>query len=180
MTTRTPPASTSSSSSSPHPMPLPPIPGFSTPSEFASTSPAALAMTCIRTATGPWRLAPHLSLINRLLLECAALRTKLLMVFLPPRHGKSELISHALPVWWLGTFPEQNVMLVSYGAEWAEKWGRDCRDTMTEYGPQVWGHKVRQDSQAANRWQLAGHEGSMVSTGIGGAITGRGADLLII
>lgn len=102
------------------------------------------------------------------------------MVFMPPRHGKSEMISHWFPVWWLGTFPDQRVIMASYGAEFAAQWGRKARNTYEEWAPELWGLSVDEASHAADRWDIKGRAGGMTTTGIGGPITGRGADLLII
>lgn len=99
---------------------------------------------------------------------------------MPPRHGKSELISRYFPAWYLGNFPDRRVMLTSYEAQFASGWGRRAREVLEEYGPGVFGVDVRADSSAANRWDLVGHEGGMITAGVGGPITGRGADLLII
>lgn len=127
-----------------------------------------------------WYLADHLRVVNRFLLDLAARRIRFLMVFMPPRHGKSELISKYLPGWWLGTFPEERVILSSYEGGFAHTWGRKVRDTIEESGQAVFGITIRQDSKAANRWDLVGHEGGMVAAGVGGPITGKGAHLFIM
>lgn len=107
-------------------------------------------------------------------------RTPRLIVAEPPRHGKSELISRYLPSWYLGTFPDRRVALLSYEAEFAARWGRRARDLLEEHGPQLFGARVRQDSRAAHEWELAGAAGGMTTAGVGGPITGKGADLMIV
>lgn len=102
------------------------------------------------------------------------------MVFMPPRHGKSELCSHYLPAWYLGMWPDKKVILTSYEASYAASWGRKCRDTLEEYGAQMFGVSVRQDSRAADSWSIEGHSGEMHTAGCMGPITGQGANLLII
>lgn len=103
------------------------------------------------------------------------------MVTMPPRHGKSELCSHYFPTWYLGNFPEREVILCSYEADFAASWGRKVRDALTECADAgLFPVRPRGDVKAAHRWQLAGHRGGMVTAGAGGAITGKGADLLII
>ena len=99
---------------------------------------------------------------------------------MPPRHGKSELCSVYLPAWYLGTHPERRVILAGHEADFAASWGRRVRDVLEEHGRQLFGARVRADSAAANRWDLVGHAGGMVTAGVGGTITGRGADLLVI
>ena len=90
------------------------------------------------------------------------------MIFMPPQHGKSTTTSKGFGSYWVGTFPDEPVILASYGQEWAENWGREVRGLMQEYGESIWGLRVRQDSKAAGRWQLENHKGGMTAVGIGG------------
>lgn len=129
---------------------------------------------------GRWELADHLRLLNRGLVGLARRKFRRLVVMMPPRHGKSELISHYFPAWWLGTFPEDRVILSSYEADFAATWGRKARTELEEWGPALWDVRVSQESSAANRWDLARHQGGMTTAGVGGPITGRGANLLVI
>jgi len=125
-------------------------------------------------------LAPHLALLNAKLLEVMWGDLKRLMVFMPPRHGKSECISHYFPVVFLGCNPDSKVILSSYEAGFAATWGRKARNTLEEYGNELWHVEVDQTSHAADRWDIKDRRGGMVSLGVGGPITGRGADLLIV
>lgn len=100
------------------------------------------------------------------------------MVTMPPRHGKSELVSHWTPAWFLSLFPRKRVILASYEADFAASWGRKVRNTLVEHTPSL-GVMVAGDSSAANRWDTS-EGGGMVTAGVGGPITGRGADLLIV
>lgn len=127
-----------------------------------------------------WAPARHLRLLNQDLIDVAAGRCRRLLVCMPPRHGKSTLTSHYFPAWFLGRWPDKRVILASYEADFAAGWGRKARDVLTEYGPSLFGVSVREDSAAANRWDIAGRSGGMVTAGVGGPITGRGADLLLI
>src|SRR5262249_39293348 len=104
----------------------------------------------------------------------------ILVIEAPPRHGKSELISKYLPAWFLGTFPQKRVMLAAYGASFARSWGRKARELLEEHGTQLFGVRVRDDLRSSSEWGLWGSEGGMVSSGVGGPMTGRGADLLIV
>lgn len=101
-------------------------------------------------------------------------------VHMPPRHGKSELVSRYFPAWFLGSFPDRRIILASYGDEFAADWGRKVRDVVEEFGAPLFGIRVRADSSAADRWDLAGRDGGMKTTGVGGSLTGRGAHLLLI
>jgi predicted phage terminase large subunit-like protein len=102
------------------------------------------------------------------------------MVFLPPRHGKSEFISRYSTAWILGKFPDTRIILTSYEADFAASWGRKSRDLLEEFGPSLFGVEVSSKSSAANRWDIEGHEGGMVTAGVNGPITGKGADIGII
>lgn len=145
--------------------------------ELAKASPAGMAY---RVSGGRWKPARHLLLASKKLVDVAARRSKRLIFTLPPRHGKSELISKYFPSWYLGGFPEDRVILTSYEADFATSWGRKARDITEEYGESMFGVKVRQDSSAANRWEIEGHGGGMVTAGAGGPITGKGGDVIII
>ena len=76
------------------------------------------------------------------------------------------LTSQWLPAWYLGTFPDNEVMLASYEATLARSWGRKARDVLEEFGPRYFGVRVRSDSAAANRWDLQSHTGGMVTAGL--------------
>jgi len=140
-------------------------------------TPAHLAWTV---SEGRWFPYEHLLFLNRKLVDVAAGRIKRLMVSMPPRHGKSELVSRYFPAWFLGTFPDKRIILVSYEADFAATWGRKARDLLEEHGPSLFGIRVLGKSSAANRWDVEGHEGGMVTAGVNGPITGRGADIGII
>ena len=103
-----------------------------------------------------------------------------LAVEMPVRHGKSLMVSLAFPDWWLGHYPDDRVILASYAAEYAASWSRQARDTMRTYGPPIFGVEVSDESSAADRWDIKSRAGGMISAGVGGSITGYGADLAII
>jgi predicted phage terminase large subunit-like protein len=129
---------------------------------------------------GKLYMPPHLQRLNGLLYDLAFGKIKRLMITMPPRHGKSEMSSHYLPVWYLGIFPYRRVMLASYEAGFAEGWGRKARDSYNEAVFRgLFSHKIRPDMNAAKRWELP-TGGGMHTAGVGGSLTGRGGDLLII
>jgi predicted phage terminase large subunit-like protein len=102
-----------------------------------------------------------------------------LLLFLPPRSGKSELVSRYFPAWLIGLYPDRRVILTSYEADFAASWGRKARDALAEFGS-LFEVAVREDSAAASHWDIKGHAGGMDTAGVGGPITGKGADVLII
>lgn len=106
--------------------------------------------------------------------------TKRLMIFVPPRHGKSELSSIKFPAWYLGKHPEKEVITSSYSAELAQDFGYKTRNLVNsqEYA-QIFKTRLRDDSKSKAKW-LTEEGGGYTATGVGGAITGRGADLAII
>jgi predicted phage terminase large subunit-like protein len=119
--------------------------------------------------------------IDRAILDTIRGRSEpILVIEAPPRHGKSELVSKYLPAWYLGTFPDRQVMLAGYEANFARSWGRRARELLDEWGPALFSVTVRDDVRAANDWGLEGRAGGMLTAGAGGPMTGRGAHLLII
>ncbi len=141
---------------------------------FASPADAALKLS-----RGQWQVAPHLRLISDRLAAVGETPLRLI-VTLPPRHGKSEMISHWTPVWFLSRWPDKRVILCSYEADFAASWGRKVRNSIQEAGYDALGIRVSSDSSAASAWAIAGHSGGMTTAGVGGPISGKGADLLII
>lgn len=120
----------------------------------------------------------HIRLAETKLLELSGRAIKYLLVEMPPRHGKSELVSKYFPAWYLGMFPQHRVILTSYEAGFARSWGRRARDLMASYG-HFFGVSVREDIYAQDEWELESG-GGMITAGVGGAITGRGGDLIIV
>jgi predicted phage terminase large subunit-like protein len=129
---------------------------------------------------GMWSEPSHLKLLDKALVDVAFGRCRRLIVMMPPRHGKSELISKYLPAWYLGMWPDKRVILTSYEADFASQWGRKARTLLEQYGQSSFKVSVSRESSAADRWEIEGHSGGMQTAGIRGPITGKGADLLII
>lgn len=104
-----------------------------------------------------------------------------LMVNMPPRHGKSELASRRFPAFLLGVNPEIEIVVASYNSEKAREFGYEVRDIVksAEYQSLFPGVALRDDSKAADRWNTTAG-GSLRAVGIGTALTGRGADVLLI
>ena len=114
-------------------------------------------------------------------MEVAAGRIRRLMVFMPPRHGKSQFISQYFPAWYLCCFPDDQIILTSYEANFAASWGRKVRNALAEAAARrLTQITVSKESSAAAEWGIADHDGGMITAGVGGAITGRGGNLLII
>jgi len=147
---------------------------------IANSSPLGLAAVLTKHLENPLSMPAHLRLLNRALLDVAGGDCDRLLVTMPPRHGKSETCSHYFPAWFLGTFPEKRVLLAGHGADFASSWGRKARDTLLDCnGRGVFGAEVREDLRQAHEWETT-EGGGMITAGVGGSITGRGAHLLII
>ena len=105
---------------------------------------------------------------------------KRLIVNMPPRHTKSEFASNYLPAWMIGKNPKLKIIQTTHTAELAVRFGRKAKNVIDspEY-QEVFKTRLQEDSKAAGRWETEGG-GEYFAAGVGGAITGRGADLLII
>ena len=110
----------------------------------------------------------------------AAGTLKRLIINMPPRHTKSEFASYLLPAWFLGKFPEKKIIQTAHTAELAVGFGRKVRNLVqSEQFSSVFDTKLSSDSKAAGRWNT-NVGGDYFAIGVGGAVTGKGADLLII
>ena len=106
---------------------------------------------------------------------------KRLIINMPPRHTKSEFASYLLPAWFLGRYPDKKIIQTAHTAELAVGFGRKVRNLVNSNDfkyvfPDV---SLQADSKAAGRWNT-NKGGEYFAIGVGGAVTGKGADLLII
>jgi hypothetical protein len=104
-----------------------------------------------------------------------------LMIFMPPRHGKSELASKRFPAWCLGRNPQRQIIAASYNSDLANDFGRNVRNIVDEPEfREVFGNvSLATDSHAANRMNT-NYGGAYVAAGVGTAVTGRGAHIALI
>jgi predicted phage terminase large subunit-like protein len=105
---------------------------------------------------------------------------KRLMITMPPRHGKSELASRRFPSWYIGRNDNKQIIAASYNSDLANDFGREVRNIVNspEFN-KLFKTELSPDSKAANRWHTD-KGGMYVAAGVGTAITGRGADILLI
>jgi hypothetical protein len=129
---------------------------------------------------GRWKRARHLDLICAELEKVITGETKRLMIFMPPRHGKSMTVTATFPSYYLGKYPDRRVIEVSYGDDLAKEFGDANRMKIAEHGCELFGVLLSQTAASKVSWNLEGHSGGMISVGVGGGITGKGADLLIL
>lgn len=150
-------------------------------SELLQRRQARSGLLAFATYTNPgYVAAPHHRLIAEKLEAVAAGEIKRLMICMPPRHGKSELASRRFPAWYLGRDPGKQIIAASYNSDLANDFGREVRNIVASFEFQsLFPVELAQDSKAANRWHTSGG-GMYVAAGVGTAITGRGADVLLI
>ena len=112
--------------------------------------------------------------------DLATGKLKRLIVNMPPRHTKSEFASYLLPAWMVGRNPKLKIIQATHTGELAIKFGRKAKHLIdSEEYSKIFQTRLQEDSKAAGRWETA-QGGEYFAAGVGGAITGRGADLLII
>lgn len=124
--------------------------------------------------------ATHHELIAHKLEAVARGEIDRLMINMPPRHGKSELASRRFPAWYLGQQPGKSIIAASYNSDLATDFGRQVRNILdSQEHAALFGAQLADDNRAANRWSTTAG-GHYVAAGVGTAITGRGADILLI
>ena len=139
-------------------------------------------LACYAVAVLPqFELAHHHEIIVSRLEAVERGEISRLMIFLPPRHGKSLLGSTIFPAWFLGRHPERNLIFTAYGQELADDFGRQVRNLIADplHRAIFPNCSLSEDSSAAHRFNTV-RGGAYFAVGRGGPITGRGAHLLII
>lgn len=121
---------------------------------------------------------PYLNFISAKVASTIARGGGRLIISAPPRHGKSELITKNTPIWTLENYSYKNVILCTYGGELSTDFGRKVRDLVTE-NEHLLNIRLKADASRVNNWHTQSG-GAMMSVGLGGPITGRGADVLLI
>lgn len=126
-------------------------------------------------------VAPHHKKLAELLTQIAYGLKDRIAVSIPPRHGKSHLVSTLFPAWFLGKFPEKKVLMVSHTGDLAVDFGRKVRNIIADprYSAVFPGIQLSADSKSAGRW-ATNRGGEYFATGVGAALAGRGADLLLV
>lgn len=142
-----------------------------------------------RTYTSPGRLAtviapsesvqtPALDILDQALIDAESGKQSRLIFSMPPQEGKSQRVSRMFPIWCLIRDPERRIAIASYADDIAMRWGRQIRDDINA-NPDL-GLALHPGISAAREWQLDGHRGGVITTGVGGALTGRPVDVMII
>lgn len=128
-----------------------------------------------------FRSPPHIRAIADLLERAERGEVTRIIITMPPRHGKTRIISNLFPAWWFGRNPASEVIFTTYNQDLAEDNGRYVKNTINsslfrEVFPNV---KMRNDSASARRFSTH-QNGNYFAVGVGGPLTGRGAKLLVI
>ena len=134
---------------------------------------------CEYTHHGLYKPARHHLLICNALERIERGQLKRLMIFMPPRHGKSQTVSETYPSWYIGRNPRKRVIAVSYGDTLSRQFGRKNRSKLAEFG-HIFNVELAHDNNQTNNFSIEGEVGGALFTGIGGSVTGMGANLLII
>ena len=126
-------------------------------------------------------VATHHKKLAELLTQIAYGHKDRIAVSIPPRHGKSHLVSTLFPAWFLGKFPDKKVLMVSHTGDLAVDFGRKVRNIIADpkYTSIFSGINLAQDSKSAGRWSTS-RGGEYYACGVGAALAGRGADLLLV
>lgn len=99
---------------------------------------------------------------------------------MPPRHGKSHTATELFPAWFLGRNPDLRVVIACHTSDLALDFSRHCRAFLREHGKATFGVELAHDSTSVQSWDLHNRRGGLKALGVGGPLTGRGADVLII
>jgi len=122
----------------------------------------------------------HHKIINKKFNDLAEGKIKRLIINMPPRHTKSEFASYLLPAWMIGKNPKLKIIQATHTADLAIDFGRKTKNLVDEPRyRELFPTRLQEDSQAAGKWKTE-QGGEYFAAGVGGAITGRGANLLII
>lgn len=127
----------------------------------------------------PFKPAPHVEVITTKLEAVRKGRLCRLVINLPPRHLKSHTASIAFVAWYLGHNPAATVICVSYGQDLSDKLARDCRTVMiSDWYQELFSTRLAGRTSVSDF--LTTQQGGRMSTSVGGVLTGRGADLILI
>jgi predicted phage terminase large subunit-like protein len=124
----------------------------------------------------------HLAQVADYVLSGGECGIKRLMIFIPPRHGKTQTVSRYFPAWLLGQNPDVRLIMASYGAVLAKRNSRFVRNLIDtpDYQAMFPGLALAAGSSAVDSWDIHGRHGGVIAAGVGGGITGHGANLVII
>lgn len=138
-------------------------------------------LTFVKRINPAYKIGPHHKILAHKLEAAARGDLDRLATAIAPRFGKSLLLSLYFPAWFMGNFPEQKLIISSHTADLAVDFGKKVRNLLDtkEYKEIFPGVTLASDSKSAGRWDT-NKGGTFFAVGVGGAVAGRGADLLIV
>jgi predicted phage terminase large subunit-like protein len=145
----------------------------------------------VYTHDGRYKTAPHTEFIAGVIQQAIEKKKQMregiiptenqyIALNMPPRHSKSMTITETLPSYYLGQFPEDRIIEISYNDTFARKFGKKNKEKVRQYGKELFNIEIARDSSAHDEWALDNNIGGMISRGVLAGITGQGADLMII
>lgn len=140
-------------------------------------APLTLREYAAHKSKGSWEDVRHLAYLSDVIGRLVVRGNARLIVSLPPRHGKTSLISQWLPAWYMELFPTRFVLLGMYEAKIARNYSRKVRATLRDEPDST--IELNEESQAVDFWHTI-EDGGMSSAGVGGPFTGKGGDLIVI
>ena len=140
---------------------------------------------------GRYKKAPHSEFVGRIIQDAMdkkkqmnageiQMENQYIAINMPPRHSKSMTITETLPSYYLGNFPEDRVIEISYSDTFARRFGKKNKEKVKQYGADLFDIHISKESSAHDEWLLDNEIGGMISRGVLSSITGMGADLMII
>lgn len=143
---------------------------------------------CLYTHKGQWIPGKHLvfvcgeveKFIAGELYNSKGETVSILIIQMPPQHGKSQSVTETLPSFYLGKWPDKRVIEVSYGDDLARRFGRRNKQKIEEFGKYLFGIELDKTRKSDTDFEIEGHSGSMISRGIMAGITGQPGDLIVM
>lgn len=145
-------------------------------------TPSRLGMAIGKQVTGfDFYLFAWLAYVERRILDAILdPKERFIIINVPPRAGKTTYAGVFLPSWFLGMWPHLRVMFISYSDDFSVKYGRAVRTVLDRFGKQYFDVGIDKSAQSASDWQMSDSFGGMLSTGVGGILTGYGGDLIVV
>lgn len=139
---------------------------------------------CYLTHEGRWAPGKAVSYlcdeVQKFLASKSGAAYEILVISMPPQHGKSMALTETLPSFYLGRHPDDRVIEISYSEDFAQLFGRRNRAKMEQFGKELFGVSLAASPASATEFEIAGHSGGMISRGILSGVTGRACNLMII
>jgi predicted phage terminase large subunit-like protein len=140
---------------------------------------------------GRYKRAPHSEFVANIIQQAIDKKKQMrageiptanqyIAINMPPRHSKSMTITETLPSFYLGNFPEDRIIEISYNDTFARKFGKKNKEKVKHFGKALFGIGISKESSAHDEWLLDNEIGGMISRGVLSGVTGQGADLMII